>query len=460
MMPEYIGDADTVIPPQNLDAEQAVLGAILLGGANAARGLAALDPGDYYRDAHRYIHQAAVDVAAGDGAQSVDMVTVATRLREAGRLDDIGGFDYLDRLVRSTPYSDNVERYAQVVSDCAMRRRLIVAAQRLQASARDLETPVDQVVADGYAAYTDVAAGAARGDGLLTGPEAVALWRERSLSADRPILTGFPKLDHALRGGWRRKQVHVLTARTRMGKSSLVCGFISACVDQGIRCGLASLEMELDEVLARIVSIRTGIPYCALENGPDTLAHELGHQASIRASDEAERIMAYLAVDEASGYGIAEMSRRLRRLREEHEARFIVLDLLDRVSGEGSSDYERKAAVNAELQRLGHPRGLGVPILAVAQQNRQGAGRGRSSLETIKGCGDIEEASPVVMSLERDVDAEEHLVTGRLRLLKNRGGREVDIDLKGDWATMRWAEAVSSPAAPDWDPDPFGGDDE
>jgi len=199
--------------------------------------------------------------------------------------------------------------------------------------------------------------------------------------------------------------------------------------------------MPHQEVMARLVAMRTGIAYQDCERGPGRVASP--HDRAL-VEDEVARIDSRLVIDEASGYGVAEMRRRLLRLRRHHGCDLILLDPFNRVAGVGPGDYERRQSVNDELQRLGHPDVLGVPLVVVAQQNRNGSDEAR--LETIKGCGDIEEGAVVVLALERSGGAnDEGQVAYYIRVLKNRGGQQdLRIRLTGDEDTLRWHEAAGN----------------
>jgi len=429
--------------PHDSDAERMVLGACLYGAKRLEIVREVLEAGDFYHDRHQRIYSAMVELARR--GHEVDPATVASSLRDLGQLDDCGGFDYLAQLTSIVPLSNNARTYAAAVKDKATRRALIASAMAMATAAREAET-ASEAQAQAYDLVSSaISAHAAVAEVQITGGDLLAVWSERTKLSGTPIPTGIPALDSALRGGWRRQQVHVLTARTGIGKSGMACAWASAAISAGFKVGIASLEMPEEEVMARIIAQRTGIPYHECENGPDNIPSSTDREF---AQLEARKIGPYLVVDEANAYSVAEMRRRMLALRRHHGCDLVILDQFNNISGTGKSDYERKQSVNDELQRLGHPKGLGVPLIVLAQQNRAGvAGAG---LDTIKGCGDVEEGAPVVIALECQAgdfgDADETPYT--LRVLKNRGGRKVKIELFGDNDTYAWRQVDRSDAAP------------
>jgi replicative DNA helicase len=432
-----------------LEAEQAVLGTCILTAANVADAEEILQPAHFYRDSHAAIFAAMVAVVhRGD---PVDTVTVGKALRDAGKLDAVGGLDYLDRLMRLRPLTGRVHAHARIVRDKAALRDLLTAGQSIMQAAQEAET-AEEAQARAYELVTTaIGANVTVPDVQVTGPALLATWAERTRVAGEPIPTGFPSLDYALRGGWRRQQVHCLTARTGVGKSSLLCHVILAAIKAGRRVGLASLEMPVEEVTARIVAMETRIPYRECENGPEGIRSPVDRNDARAA---AEWIGQSLVVDEASGYGVAEMRRRLLSLRRHWGCDLVILDPFNRVTGNGRSDFERRDSVNDEVQRLAHPDVLGVPFILVCQQNRQGVDG--AQLATVKGTGSIEEDSPVVIALERKAkevvegQAPEAEAKATLRVLKNRGGRDgLQIPLLGDTDTWAWREAPRQEAEPE-----------
>lgn len=441
------------IPPQDLEAEQALLGALLLGGPEAREAAGTVRQADFYRESHGRIFAAAMGLAAA--GEPVDLVTVTARLREReGGLEAVGGVEYLDRMVRATPYSANAARYAEVVRDRARARALLFCAQGIAKAVYEGGAAEDLIAA----AYQQMAALAVDNVGRQTmfsgAGEIVPEWEARGgLGLARPVPTGLPGLDAALGGGWRRPQVHILTAQPGVGKSSLVTGFLLASAAAGRRAGLLSLEMPLEEVMARIVSAQSNgaVSYKTLERGLGAVA-ESDRGMGMAAREWAKLSADQLVIDDATGYSPEVCVRKLWQMREKG-ADLLVVDLASRIRVPGAKGiYEASREINGAIQAVATETGLGCPVILVVQLKRDVK---RVSLDAIKGAGDWAEDSPVVLGLERDERkvGPGGAAVGRLRGLKVRGGQQFVLPLWGDPRTLSWAEAE---AGSEWHED---GDD-
>lgn len=406
-------------PPQDLEAEAAVLGAMLKGGDTAiATARKRLVATDFYRTGHGLIFRAVGRLA--DDRQPVDMVAVGSELRRAGRLETVGGMEYLDRLVRGTPYSANVERYADAVLEQAIKRSVHEAGLAIHALACDPMLSAQATLERAEAALHQAIARAPGDDTMRAGVDLdrVAAEQARQAMSD-PIRTGLPTLDHLINGGIHRRQVHILAARTGKGKSAMVCQFILNAMCQGRKVGLLSLEMETWEVMARLTALETGLPYWQFEHGADGLPPGGQERRDAGGTRHALAERDLLVLDDARGYGVDAMRRKLRRMREEYGCELLVVDLVNRIRSPGSDDYAQMLPVSDALQDLTPE--LGVPLLAVAQLNRSGADE--PTMETIKACGRIEEESCLVMALHWERGGTPTSPRAKLLVLKNRGGR-------------------------------------
>ncbi|HUU95734.1 MAG TPA: DnaB-like helicase N-terminal domain-containing protein, partial [Phycisphaerae bacterium] len=409
------------IPPQDLDAEQACLGSMLLGG-DAARRLVAdhgLTPEDFYRDAHKSIAAACFTLA--DESEPIDLVAVARALRAHDQLEAIGGFDYLDRLTRATPYSTNAGSYATMVIDLSRKRQLLEGGRRVASAAYDPTTTAADVreILDEEATTADRAS---RGRSVrpVSGRTILERARLQALAMSNPIPTGFDGLDKCLRGGFRRHQVHLLTARTTNGKSNLVLSMLRAAVASGRRVGLASLEMQEWEVWSKWISQETGIQWSRVV---DSLVDEdaIPRDQRVEFRDARERFDAgNLLLWFGNGAAVGDLHRSLRWMRHEG-CELVAVDLINRVSvpGVGHGEiYARMTAADAMLQDAGPD--LGIPLIVVAQQHRLKGEK--ASLEGVKGSGAMEENSPIVMILALEEDEDTGEVTGKLEVAKTRDG--------------------------------------
>jgi len=435
------------LPPQDLDAEQATLGAILLGGPAVADVAPILEADDFYRDTHRVIFAACLRLYAS--AVDCDLVTVGAELRGSGDLDAIGGYAYLDRLVRSTPYATNAERYARIVRDKADLRAMQTAARELNLLAANPDGRSADEVFQSHEAGLEAVRGRLRTSVVhqWQGLDAVTEYEERMTALVNPIGTGFPKLDFLLNGGWWVPEVHVLKADAGTGKSSLVCHFIDYALREGRTVGLASLEMPLQHVVNRIVSARSGVPFRHLARG---WGHFMTREC-VDILDEVRRHVAEvtqrLIIDEARGYDEIEMARRLRSLRE-RGANLVVLDLINRVYAKAETELDSQIRVNRALQDLATPKELGCPVIVVAQNRlEKGASGGLAQLHGGKA---LVQDSPIVIDVRgkpREPGCDTEFI---VRVEKNRYGETGDVRCLGDAAHYAWREAPAESGDHPW----------
>lgn len=437
---------DEHIPPQDLDAEQACLGAMLLGG-DAARQVAedGLRPEHFYRDAHRHIAEAALGLS--DAGRAVDIVTVAAELRSADRLAAVGGFDYLDRLVRSTPYSTNARPYAAVVTEKARLRRLLEVSRHIGTAAMDPTARSADVLDLADKLVAEVAQDSReRPARPLSGPELIARWRAETMAISTPVSTGFGKLNAILDGGWYRPQVYVLTSLTKNGKSNLAISMLRGAVREGHRVGFVSLEMPVWEVCSKWLSQETGLPYYVCKRvvrDRESDGQGFGSEADRDVFAEAfERFGRGEHLDLwYSAPGPVYAVRRLIRAMRRNGCKFVVVDLINKITvPEADGIYQEMTAAFAMLDGLAAE--LEMPILGICQQ-LQGA---QVSIAQTKGSRAIEEGAPVLMTLGKRSDDGDR-VTAKLEVPANRDGSiatgKRGIELVGNRRTFEWREAGS-----------------
>lgn len=443
---------DDLLPPHDLDAEQAMLGACLLGNPNDLDAvLVVTSPDDCYHDAHGTILRAAADLRAA--SRPVDTVTVASHLRAAGTLEAVGGMDYLDRLERSVPFGDHAAAYAQRVAECAMRRQVAAAAQRIRQ-----ECYSDRSLAEVCASARALTERLEPPTMSATVREGAALWAQWQRGIDGaipPISTGFPTLDDAMLGGWHLPRLHLLTAYSGMGKSSFLACILHAAMKAGRCVGLLSLEMDAAECCARLLALESDVPYRWLEVGWPPEHAVFGDGSNIRegaAAGMARLASMPLVIDDAQGYSPAEMLARLRHLRLRYGCELLCIDHVGLIYSPDlpPEEYPQLLAVNSALRRARAE--LNCPILAVQQQRMDKDGR--ATMATIKGCRQLAEDAAVLLVLNSRFDGDEPEAT--LAVEKSRGGQKCvgrrAIQLIGDRATFAWRERGKEPVTYD---DPY-----
>ena len=458
-------DRDT-IPPQDIAAECACLGAMLFGG-NAARDCAeaGLLAEHFYRDGHRAIAAVAMDMA--DAGRPVDVVTVGALLRADHRLDDLGGIGYLHELTQRMPLSTNAVHYAAVVTEKARLRKLRETGQVVATAAMNPAARSDDVLDLADRLVSEVAQDSKQQPARpLSGSALIARWRALTQAISAPVTTGFRQLDDLLDGGWYRPQPYVLTSVTKNGKSNLAISMLRGAVNAGHRVGLVSLEMPEWEVCSKWLSQETGIPYAVCKRAVGAEADdgrvfgsEVDRETFAAALARfAERPM--LDLWYSSPGKVYEVRRVVRAMRR-NGCRFVVVDLLNKITvPDADGIFQEVTGAFAMLDGLAAE--LEMPMLVIAQQ-LQGA---QVSIAQTKGSRAVEEGAPVLMMLGKRSDDGDR-VTAKLEVPANHDSSTAmgsrGIELVGNRQTFEWREDTGDddPPAPrpsHGDADSFVGD--
>ncbi|WP_405393518.1 replicative DNA helicase [Streptomyces sp. NBC_01102] len=392
------------VPPQDLDAEQSVLGGQLLSRDAIADVLgSSMKPADYYRPAHETIQQAITNIY-GDG-EPVDPITVAAELAKSGDLARIGGAPYLHTLVQAVPTAANAEYYAEIVHDLAVRRRLIDAGSRIQAMAWSGEGEVSQVSDAAQAeihAATEIATAAEPkrpGEGSLasTIDELQAIQnRDGALTG---VSTGFKDLD-SLTQGLQPGQLVVVAARPAMGKSTLALDFARACsIRDGLPSVFFSLEMGISEINMRMLSAEARVGLHHMRGGN---LSEDDWKAISRKTPSIEA--APLFLDDSADLNMLQIRSKCRRMQQKHGLSLVVVDYLQLMeSGKRAENRVVEVGqISRGLKKLAKE--LGVPVVALSQLNRGSEQRTdkRPQVSDLRESGSIEQDADMVILLHRE----------------------------------------------------------
>jgi replicative DNA helicase len=391
-------------PPHNLEAEQSVLGAILLSD-KAMYGLVieeGLRPEDFYREQHRVIYGAMVSLY--DESQGIDSVTVTERLRRDGTLDEVGGEPAIHALAGAVPAAGNVRHYAQIVRDNAVVRRLLTTTYEIQASVgaheagpRDLVERAERAILE--VAHDDRQKDFRSIDDVLHDE----LDKLHRLSIEGTSLTGVPSgykdLDE-ITGGFQPGNLIVLAARPSMGKSSLVTNIAeNAAVNDGRSVALFSLEMSESELAQRFVASQASI------KGEDLRKGRVPENRWPKIIEATNRLAkAALYIDDSSDVGLLEIRAKARRLYSQQGLDLIIVDYLQlmRADGRIENRVEQVSQMSRGLKVLA--RELDVPVIALSQLNRSVEARTdkRPLLSDLRESGAIEQDADLVMFIYRD----------------------------------------------------------
>ena len=425
-----------LLPPHNLEAEQSVLGAILLADTTLY-GLVineGLKPEQFYREQHATIYRAMLRLY--EESREIDVLTVTEELKQSGELEQVGGPAMVDALAGAAPAAGNVREYARIVQSNALLRRLLATTQQIQANVWNHEAPARELVEWAERDILEVGHDDRQKDfravGEVLHDEMDKLHR---LSLEHTALTGTPSgfkdLDE-ITGGFQPGNLIILAARPSMGKSALVTNIAeNAALEHGKPVALFSLEMSEAELAQRFVASQARIRGEELRKGrvaenrwPKIL------EACQRLSD------APLYVDDSSDIGILELRAKARRLHQQSEngLGLIILDYLQlmRADSRIENRVEAVGQMSRGLKILA--RELEVPVIALSQLSRAVESRTdkRPILSHLRESGNIEQDADLVMFIYRDeyYDREsEREGEADIIIAKHRNGALGDVTL-------------------------------
>ncbi|UHA75391.1 replicative DNA helicase [Paenibacillus sp. 481] len=391
------------IPPQNMEAEQAVLGAILLQSEAMITAMERVQSVDFYNPAHQMIYEAMIEL--GEENQPIDLVTLTAKLQDKKQLEDIGGVSYLTKLANAVPTAANVDYYAEIIEEKSMMRRLINTAT--------------QIVSEGYAGGEDVA-------GMLSDAERriLEISNRRSSSgfiAIKDVLmevyerveflntqkggttgipSGFPDLDK-MTAGFQRNDLIIVAARPSVGKTAFA---LNVAQNVGVRAketvAIFSLEMSAAQLVQRMICAESNVDATRLRTGQleDDDWEKL--TMSIAALSEAE-----VYIDDTPGVTVADIRAKCRRLKKERGLGMILIDYLQLIHGRGKAGENRQQEVSEISRTLKQiARELEVPVIALSQLSRGVEQRQdkRPMMSDLRESGSIEQDADIVAFLYRD----------------------------------------------------------
>ena len=426
------------IPPQNLEAEQAVLGGILIDKNAIFRVADLLSPEDFYAPAHEKIYAAAL--ALQGKHQPIDLLSVTNYLKEQELLKDIGGPGYLADLTNRLSTASHVTHYAEIVKKNKILRDLIRASAEITEDAFESGRDIEELM-DGVEQRIFSISQKSTPQNLLPIKEHLAGAFDRMAKlADgeqklRGVPTGFSALDNKL-SGLQKSDLVVLGARPSSGKTSLALDIARNAAIAGHTVGVFSLEMSREQVIDRIVSAESNVPLWNILTG-----NGLGASDFTMIQGSLDRLShAKLYIDDSPSLKVMEMHSMARRLQMEHGLELLIVDYLQLIRPPRShSDnlVQQITEISRGLKAMA--RDLKVPVLALSQLSRGVEQRDHKipRLSDLRESGAIEQDADVVMFIYRDEKsptesnaAEDHTI--HLRIAKHRNGPLKDMDFYFD----------------------------
>ena len=422
------------VPPQNLEAEQSVLGALLLDKDAMIKVVDFLLPEDFYQESHALIYRAMLSLY--EKKMPIDVITLTDQLEKTNLLETVGGASYLTTLVNSVPSASRVEHYASIVHQKAVLRRLIQASSQIMElgyqEEKDLEVILNEAekqlfsVSQRFLKQTFVPVKDILSDSFERIDQ---LHKHKGMI--RGVPTGFDDLDNLL-GGLQPSDLIILAGRPSMGKSSFVTNIIlHAATVAKVPVGFFSLEMSKEQVVDRLLCTQAAIDSWKLRTG--NLEEEdfprIGYAMGILSE-------APIFIDDSSLLTPLEVMTKARRLQAEHGLGLIVIDYLQLMHASGRRAAESRVQEVSEISRSlkALAKESNVPVIAVSQLSRAVEQRPSHipQLADLRESGSIEQDSDVVMFIYRedyyDKDTERKNITDIL-VKKHRNGPIGQVEL-------------------------------
>ena len=429
--------ADNVvrIPPQSLESERGLLGALLLKPDALHDVSDTVRPDSFYAEKHRLIFETMRELS--DRGEPIDLLSLSERLQGKGVLERAGGRAYIAELVNSAPAPGNYHHYADLVSRKHLMRSLIDASHEISESAYDEGMDTAEVL-DGAEKKIYAIGNASASHKFISVSEKLDdAWERLTNKQDdgvRGVPTGFPDLDSLL-SGLHKSDLIILAARPSVGKSSLMLDIArNAAVRHGVPVGIFSLEMSSEQLVDRMLSAESYVNSWKLRNGG---VHDENDFARIRDALEALS-KAPIFIDDKPGSNILAMRAVARRLKREHGIGLIIVDYLQLMAPTNTKNSDSMVQQVTEISRSlkSLARELEVPVLALSQLSRAVEQRGgKPRLSDLRDSGSIEQDADVVMFIHREdkgnPDSERKNIA-EILVEKHRNGPTGKVDLYFD----------------------------
>ncbi|WP_111644841.1 replicative DNA helicase [Paranoxybacillus vitaminiphilus] len=391
------------IPPQNIEAEQAVLGAIFLDSAALTLASEVLVPEDFYRASHQKIFHAMLKVA--DKGEPVDLVTVTAELADAKMLEEVGGVSYLSELANSVPTAANVEYYARIVEEKSILRRLIRTATSIAQEGYTREDEVNDLLNEAEKKIMEVSQRKNTGgfqnikDILVQTYDNIEMLHNRKGEVTG-IPTGFIELDR-MTAGFQRSDLIIVAARPSVGKTAFALNIAqNVATKTNENVAIFSLEMSAQQLVMRMLCAEGNINAQNLRTGKLT-PEDWGKLTMAMGSLS----NAGIYIDDTPGIRVSEIRAKCRRLKQESGLGMVLIDYLQLIQGSGRNRENRQQEVSEISRSLkALARELEVPVIALSQLSRSVEQRQdkRPMMSDIRESGSIEQDADIVAFLYRD----------------------------------------------------------
>lgn len=391
------------LPPHNIEAEEAVIGSLLVDPDAVVKTAIFLRPESFYREKNRWLYEACLSLYERN--EAINQITVAQELARQGKIEEIGGVAFLSHLVSVLPTSLHVEHYAHIVHRLSVMRRLIVAAGQIAAIGYDAEPDLDAALNRAEDVLFKVRRSESPRDFVHIRHVLEQYWEESDADPSQReghlphVNTGFPALDQLL-GGLQRSDMIILAARPSLGKSSLALNIArNAAVEQGAQVAFFSLEMSKEQLVQRLLSSEAAVDSSYVKLRQYTPAQER------RVMDATGKLSgAPIYIDDSPTTRVMEMRSKARRLHYERGIDLIIVDYLQLIRGDTRAENKVQEVSDISRALKALARELNAPLIAVSQLSRAVEMRTPHipQLSDLRDSGSIEQDADVVMFIYRE----------------------------------------------------------
>lgn len=447
------------LPPQAVDVEQAVLGAMMLNDEGCERGLQDLRREQFYSVPHGIIYDAMAQLY--DRNIRIDQLTLTEELRRAGRLEEVGGVVYIAELAMQVATAANITHHAAIVSNKAVCRSVIEAGAAMSERAfaeSDADTGVLLEWAESKVSSISQAGSKTQFETIEAVMHGTFAAIERVHNSDGSatgVETGFADLTH-ITSGWQDGDLIILAARPSIGKTALALCLAMNAAMSGTPVGVFSLEMSKDQLAQRMLCIGTGVNLHTLRAG------RLRDEQWLQLTQGVGAIVQLpIHIDDTAGIGMVEVKAKTRQLVRQHKVGMIVVDYLQLMSGDRSGNREQEvSSIGRGLK--GMAKDLGIPVVALSQISRASEARKgrRPMLSDLRESGSLEQDADVVSFIHRkdkdDDGKTSDPSTVEIILAKQRSGPTGSVELLWDPTSARFlslAPEFQYGGARDWERD-------
>ncbi len=392
------------VPPQNIEAEQAVLGAILINADALITAMERISSDDFYRGAHQRIFEAIVELA--EDQEPVDLITLTALLQNKQQLEEIGGVTYLSELANAVPTAANIDYYAAIVEEKSMLRRLIRTATQIVTNGYANEDDVGAMLSEAEAKILEISQRRSSSGFVVIRDVLMEVFEKvESLYSNKGGSTGIPSgfLDlDKMTSGFQRSDLIILAARPSVGKTAFA---LNVAQNVGVRAketvAIFSLEMGAAQLVQRMVCAEANVDANRMRTGYLEGDDWEKLTMAIGALSEAN-----IFIDDTPTITVADIRAKCRRLQQEKGLGMILIDYLQLIAGRGGKGGDNRQQEVSEISRTLKQiaRELNVPVIALSQLSRGVEQRQdkRPMMSDLRESGSIEQDADIVAFLYRD----------------------------------------------------------